>query len=85
MMLLFIICMCIVGCLMLFGGGATIFWVADRYEGYRALLAITFSFVLAYIVITGMVHIVRIYFRLPILPWEFADIKLGYNYLCQCL
>ena len=79
MMLLLIICMCIVGCIILGGGAATVFWVADRYEGYRSLLGIMFSFILAYIIITGMVHIVRIYFGLPSLLWEFADVGLDHN------
>ena len=30
------------------------------------------GFVLAYIIITCMVHIIRAYYDLPPLPWEFA-------------
>ena len=76
MALLLIICMCIVGCFLLVAGAAFVFWHVQSHDGYRALLVLLLSFVLAYIIITSMVHIVRIYFKLPYLPWEFADVGL---------
>ena len=76
MELLLIICMFIVGCFLLVAGAAFVFSHVQSHDGYRALLVILLSFVLAYVIITSMVHIVRIYFKLPYLPWEFADVGL---------
>ena len=73
---LLIICMIIVGFMILGGGAALVFWAADHYNGFRALLGIIFCFILTYIIITGMVHIIRIYYKLPTLPWEFANTTL---------
>ncbi len=76
MTFLLIICLCIVGCLILGGGAVIILWAAHHYDGFHTLLGIMGCFILAYVIITGMVHIIRIYCDLPPLPWEFANIEL---------
>ena len=73
MIILFIICTLIVGLMILFGCALAVFWKSQSSEGSPALALITAAFLVSYIVITGMVHIARIYWKLPILPWEFAS------------
>ena len=72
MTLLFIICTLIVGLIILFGCAATVYWKVESREGFQALAIIAILFLISYIVMTGMVHIARLYWKLPILPWEFA-------------
>ena len=72
MIILFIICTLIMGLMILFGCAATVYWKAQSCDGFQALAVIAILFLISYIVMTGMVHIARIYWKLPILPWEFA-------------
>lgn len=73
MTILFIICTLIVGLAILFGCAVAIFWKVESAEGIEVFAAIGIIFLVSYIVMTGMVHIARIYWKLPILPWEFAS------------
>ena len=73
MIILFIICTLICGFMLLFGCALAVFSKSQSSEGFPAFTLITVTFIVSYIVITGMVHIARIYWKLPILPWEFAS------------
>ena len=72
MIILFIICTLIVGLMILFGSAVAISWKAQSSEGIEVFAMIGILFFVSYMVITGMVHIARIYWKLPNLPWEFA-------------
>ena len=71
--LILIICMCIVGCFILVGSAAIVFWTAHCYDGYRALLVIMLFFVLAYIIITFMLGTIREFYDLPLFFWEWSE------------
>ena len=77
MTLLLIICMVIVGGFLLYGLAVGVFAGWLNWEGIRAVALILGAFVVAYIIIniiiTFIVHIVRIYYNLPPLPWEWGE------------
>ena len=75
MTLLFIICTLIVGLMILFGCAVAIFWKVESSEGIEVFAVIGIIFLVSYIVMTGMIHIARIYWSLPVLPWEFASYR----------
>ena len=72
MIILFIICTLICGFMILFGCALAVFSKSQSSEGIPAVTLITAAFLVSYIVLTGMIHIARIYWSLPVLPWEFA-------------
>ena len=59
--LILIICMCIVSCFILVASAAIVFWTAQSYDGYRALLVITF-----------MLGTIREFYDLPLFFWEWS-------------
>ena len=71
--LILITCMCIVGCFMLVASASIVFWTAQSYDGYRALLVIMLFFVVAYIIITFMLGTIREFYDLPLFFWSGAN------------
>lgn len=74
MSLIPVICTCIGGCLILIACASIVYWTSQSHEGVRAAVLILLFFINAYIVITGVLNIIRIYYDLPSLPWEIGDL-----------
>ena len=71
--LMLIICMCIVSCFILVGSAAIVFWEAQSYDGYHALLVIMLFFVVAYTIITFMLGTIREFYDLLLFFWEWSE------------
>ena len=81
MSLIPVICTCIGGCLILIACAFIVYWTYQSHKGVRAAVLIFLFLINAYIVITGVISIIRIYYDLPPLPWEIGDLDVHLAHL----